>query len=146
MVRESPAAFDQHALQPVGDPSLLAASHVWSSKCDGRFRANALYEANGCGASRGRRSNWISDSTACIASNSSSVPSRKPTRRIVTPGTLRRPANDAMVELFGHLIDGAREGRVLHEELVDVRVVAIRLRLLERGLTVLSDHDERRKE
>ena len=91
MTRGSPAAFDQHAPLAIGVPSPDSANHVWSSNWDGRFQANARYEANGWGTRPGRRSASTGDSTVCIAVSSASVPDRNPTRRTRYPAVPPTP-------------------------------------------------------
>jgi len=58
----------------------------------------------------------------------------------------REWAADLQVEPFGEFVDGLGEIGVLGEEHPLLGVVVVGFCLLERGLAVLADHDERRKE
>src|SRR3954454_21793231 len=59
-------------------------------------------------------------------------------------GSALRLVDDARVDLFGQLVDGSRDVGVGLEVLLLLDEVVIGLRLLDRRLPVLADHDERR--
>jgi hypothetical protein len=92
MTRGSPAASDQQKPEATRVPSVVSTSQAWSSNCDGRFRAKAMYDATGSGMWNVPRSAATGISTACSAVSSVSVRGLVTTRVPAAAGAVGRAA------------------------------------------------------